>query len=117
MLSGHKIAIVADVENTTRDILEYQMEDEDNEMSYILVDSGGLTQGSRDEVLKDVRIRSEHAIRNADIILFVIEYDKFTDLDIEIAHMLRKSGKIVFVLANKADNPMRSMQSNEFSNM
>ncbi len=39
VLSGHKIAIVSDVENTTRDIVEYQMHDAANHISYILADS------------------------------------------------------------------------------
>lgn len=39
-LSGHRIAIVSDIENTTRDIIEYHIDDEENEISYILGDSG-----------------------------------------------------------------------------
>ncbi|EKD44732.1 MAG: GTP-binding protein engA, partial [uncultured bacterium (gcode 4)] len=41
-LSGHKIAIVSDTENTTRDIVEYQIHDEEHHLSYIIADSGGL---------------------------------------------------------------------------
>jgi small GTP-binding protein len=39
-ISGHRIAIVSDIENTTRDIIEYLENDEDNELSYIIADSG-----------------------------------------------------------------------------
>jgi small GTP-binding protein len=38
--SGHKIAIVADEEGTTRDISEYEYNDEENGLTYILSDSG-----------------------------------------------------------------------------
>lgn len=38
-LSGHRIAIVSDIENTTRDIIEYKMNDEVRDISYILADS------------------------------------------------------------------------------
>ena len=40
MYTGHKIAIVADDEGTTRDISEYEYKDEDNGLTYILADSG-----------------------------------------------------------------------------
>lgn len=39
-LSGHRIAIISDIENTTRDIIEYHIDDNENEISYMLADSG-----------------------------------------------------------------------------
>lgn len=104
VLSGHKIAIVSDVENTTRDIVEYQMHDQENHISYILADSGGITIGADDEILTDIRNRVQESISRSDLILFVLEYDKLTSLDEEIAKLLRKSGKKVIIVANKADN-------------
>jgi len=38
-LSRHRIAIVSDIENTTRDIIEYKMNDSERDISYILADS------------------------------------------------------------------------------
>ncbi len=112
-LTGHKIAIVSDIENTTRDILEYQIQDQAAEISYIIADSGGLAFGKNDEILSDVRSRVAESIDRSDIILFVLEYDRITDHDAEIAKLLRKSGKKVIVAANKADNAdrMREAQS------
>ncbi|MDD2916863.1 MAG: ribosome biogenesis GTPase Der [Candidatus Gracilibacteria bacterium] len=104
VLSGHKIAIVSDTENTTRDIVEYQMHDAENHISYILADSGGITIGADDEILTDIRERVQESITRSDLILFVLEYDKLTSLDEEIAKLLRKSGKKVIIVANKADN-------------
>ena len=104
VLSGHKIAIVSDIENTTRDIVEYQMHDAENHISYILADSGGITIGSDGEILSDIRNRVQESITRSDLILFVLEYDKLTALDEEIAKLLRRSGKKVIVVANKADN-------------
>jgi predicted GTPase len=40
MYSGHKIAIVDDVAGTTRDISEFEYTDSENELTYILADSG-----------------------------------------------------------------------------
>ncbi|MDD2744924.1 MAG: ribosome biogenesis GTPase Der [Candidatus Gracilibacteria bacterium] len=106
-LTRHKIAIVSDIENTTRDILEFQMHDHDEEIAYIIADSGGLAFGKNDEILADVRKRVQESVDRSDIILFVLEYDRITDHDAEIAKLLRKSGKKVIVIANKADNPER----------
>ncbi|OIP55004.1 ribosome biogenesis GTPase Der [Candidatus Gracilibacteria bacterium CG2_30_37_12] len=111
VLSGHKIAIVSDTENTTRDIVEYQMHDEENHISYILADSGGITIGTDDAILSDIRNRVQESITRSDLILFVLEYDKLTALDEEIAKLLRKSGKKVIIVANKADNIERMNES------
>lgn len=110
-LSGHKIAIVSDIENTTRDILEYQVNDEEAGISYVVADSGGLAFGSNDEILSDVRKRVAESIDRSDIILFVLEYDRITDHDQEIAKLLRKSGKKVIIAANKADNSERMREA------
>jgi predicted GTPase len=40
MYTGHKIAIVDDVAGTTRDISEFEYTDEENDLTYLLADSG-----------------------------------------------------------------------------
>ena len=103
-MARHKIAIVSDIENTTRDILEYQVNDEENNISYIIADSGGITSWTRDEILRDIRDRADSSIDKSDVILFVLEADKITDLDSEIVKKIRKLDKDVIVVWNKADN-------------
>lgn len=111
LLTKHKIAIVSDTENTTRDLLDYRIHDIEYKSEYILVDSGGLVNAPENDILRDVRNRAEDSVQKSDIILFVLEYDKISALDEEIARMLRKSGKHVIVIANKADNPDRALDS------
>ncbi len=112
-LSRHRIAIVSDIENTTRDIIEYKMIDEIRDISYVLCDSGGIVQADNETLLSDVRGRVDDAITSSDIILFVLEYDRLTDFDEQIAKRLRKSGKPIILVANKADNPKRALESYE----
>jgi len=80
-LSGHKIAIVSDIENTTRDIIEYAIDDVEYEISYTLADSGGIVQADDETLLSDVRERADRAISSSDLILFVLEYDRITEFD------------------------------------
>lgn len=62
-------------------------------------------------LLTDVRDRTDDAISHADIILLVLEYDKITDFDEYIVKKLRRSKKLVIIIANKADNPKRDLEA------
>ena len=111
--TGHKIAIVDDVAGTTRDISEYQYSDEYRDISYILADSGWLDFGTKDDqVADDIIQRTQKAIDQSDLIIWIIEYDKFTDLDTKILKTLHKKWMDNFILvANKTDNEDMIMQS------
>lgn len=113
MITGHKIAIVADEAGTTRDISEFEYYDEEHDLVYILADSGGLDFGSKDdEVANDIIERTERAIDESDMLLWVVEYDKFTDQDMQIYKLLKKHGVDNFmILANKADNENQILES------
>lgn len=113
MFTGHKIAIVADEAGTTRDISEFEFQDRDNDLTYILADSGGLDFGSEDdEVAVDIIERTKRAFDESDLIVWMLEYDRFTELDESIYKTLQKetSGDFIIV-ANKADNESKVMES------
>jgi GTPase len=110
-MSGHRIAIVSDIENTTRDIIEYHIDDEENAISYIMADSGGMVQADDETLLADVRLRADEAIANSDLILFVVEYDRMTEFDDFIVKRLRRANKPILIIANKADNPKRVLEA------
>lgn len=113
MITGHKIAIVADEAGTTRDISEFEFTDDIYDLTYILADSGGLDYGSvSDEVAVDIAERTERAIDESDLLLWVVEYDNFTELDEQILRMIRKHKADNFILlANKADNANKILES------
>jgi GTPase len=110
-ISGHRIAIVSDIENTTRDIIEYHIDDEEGEISYIMADSGGIVQADNETLLADVRARADDAIASSDLILFVLEYDRMTEFDEFIVKKLRRANKPILIVANKADNPKRAVEA------
>ena len=113
MYTGHKIAIVDDVAGTTRDVSEYDYTDEHNDLSYVLADSGWLDFWSKeDEVADDIIERTEKSITEADFLIWLVEYDKFTTQDLEISKVLKKNNvKDYIVVANKADNENQEMEA------
>jgi len=113
MYTGHKIAIVDDIAWTTRDISEFEYTDKDYDLTYIIADSGWLDFGSReDKVADDIIDRTKKAIEESDLIIWLIEYDRFTDLDEKVLKLLKKENhKNYIVLANKADNENKVMEA------
>jgi len=106
MYTGHKIAIVADEEGTTRDISEYEYNDEENGLTYVVSDSGWLDMSNKtDEIAIDIAERTEKSIIDSDLLIWIIEFDRTTDLDEEVLKILRTNKiKDVIIVANKADN-------------
>ena len=113
MYTGHKIAIVANEAGTTRDISEYEYTDIENNLTYIISDSGWLDAISKtDEIALDIIERTKRAIMESDLLIFIIEYDRITELDEEILKILRKKDiKDVILVANKADNEEKIMEA------
>lgn len=113
MFTWHKIAIVADEAWTTRDISEYEYTDNENNITYILADSWWLDFWSKtDEIAVDIIDRTKVAIKESDILVWLLEYDKWTELDEKILKILRDKGMPpVVVVANKADNENAVLES------
>ena len=113
MYTWHKIAIVHDEEWTTRDISEFEYRDAENDLTYILSDSGGLDLKEKtNEITKDIAERTEKSIKDSDLLIWLIEYDRITELDEEVLSILRKMNvKNYIIVANKADNENKRMEA------
>ena len=117
MYVWHKIAIVHDEEGTTRDISEFEYRDRDFDLTYILSDSGWLDLKEKtDEITKDIAERTERAIKESDLLIWLVEYDRITELDEEVLKILRQlKAENYIIVANKADN--ENMRMEAFSNV
>ena len=112
-LTRSRQAIVTDEAGTTRDRQYGHVTW--CERTFSIVDTGGWVLLSDDvfeeEINKQVRI----AVEEADLILFVVDIlNGVTDLDDEIALMLRQTSKPVILVANKADNFTQHNDAAEF---
>lgn len=103
-LTGTKKAIVEPESGVTRDRIYGKSDWNGKEFS--VIDTGGFVQGSDDVFEEEIRKQVLFAIDEADAILFVVDArEGIHPLDEDVAEILRRSGKKVFVVANKTDTP------------
>jgi hypothetical protein len=78
-----------------------------------LSDSGGLDLKEKtNEITKDIAERTEKSIKDSDLLIWLIEYDRITELDEEVLSILRKMNvKNYIIVANKADNENKRMEA------
>lgn len=101
-LAGKPLAIVDDRPGVTRDRREARGRLGDLEM--LLVDTAGWDTQGVGQMESEMRDQSESAVQRADICLFVIDArEGITALDRDFADIVRRSGKPVVLLANKAE--------------
>ena len=109
-------AIVDSVSGVTRD--RHYGKSDWNGKEFSVIDTGGYTIGSDDIFEEEIRKQVALAIDEADVIVFVVDVeDGITPMDDEVANILRKVKKPVFIAVNKVDNAMRVDDAVEFYNL
>ncbi|MFD0751897.1 ribosome biogenesis GTPase Der [Mucilaginibacter calamicampi] len=102
-LTESRKAIVDDFSGVTRD--RHYGVAEWTDHPFTVIDTGGYVANSDDVFEAAIREQVVIAVEEASIILFVVDVTTgITDLDDEIAVLLRRSKKPVFVVVNKVDN-------------
>ncbi|MEX0747543.1 MAG: ribosome biogenesis GTPase Der [Rhodothermales bacterium] len=106
-------AIVHDEPGVTRDRVYGRVEWAGAYFS--VVDTGGFVPNSAEQFEAAIREQVHIAIEEADAVLFIVDVTTgITNLDQEMAEILRKTKKPVLTIANKADNEERRWQASEF---
>lgn len=101
-LVGRKLALVDDTPGVTRDrrVHEGRLAD----LRFDIIDTAGLEEGDSETLPGRMRAQTEAAIADADVILFVVDAKVgLTPTDSAFADLVRRSGKPVVLVANKAE--------------
>lgn len=102
-MAGRRISIVEDTPGVTRDRIYADAEWLGH--GFTLIDTGGIDPDSEDVIKKQMKLQAELAVDIADVILFFVDAKQgVVAADYEIANLLRRSGKPVITVVNKADN-------------
>ncbi len=100
---GQRLSIVEDKPGVTRDRVYAETSWRGRE--FTVIDTGGIEVGSEDFITAEIANQANIAIHLADVILFLTDIKQgVTQVDNEIAMMLKKANKPVILVCNKADN-------------
>lgn len=106
-------AIVDAVSGVTRD--RHYGKTDWNGREFSIIDTGGYVVGSEDIFEQEIDKQVELAIDEADAILFMVDVETgITGMDEDVAKLLRKVDKPVFLVVNKVDNAKRAEDAVEF---
>ncbi len=112
-LTGERNAIVDPTSGVTRD--RHYGKSDWNGISFSVVDTGGMVVGSDDIYEDEINKQVSLAIEESDAIALMLDVmEGLTSLDEDIACMLRKINKPVFLLVNKVDTHERIAAAAEF---
>lgn len=112
MLEERK-SIVDDFSGVTRD-RQYGVADW-NGKSFNVIDTGGFVADSHDIFEREIRKQVYTAIEESNAIIFMVDVTTgITNLDEDMAELLRRSPKPVYLVVNKVDNHTRQLEAAEF---
>jgi GTPase len=101
-LAGKRLALVHDTPGVTRDRREAEAALGD--LRFGVIDTAGLDDGARGSLEAAMRAQTEKALAEADIVLFLVDARAgAVPLDGDFARLLRRRGKPVILVANKAE--------------
>jgi GTP-binding protein len=112
MLEQRK-SIVDDVSGVTRD-RQYGVAEWSGK-AFNVIDTGGFVADSHDIFEREIRKQVYMAIEESNAIIFMVDVTTgITNLDQDMAELLRRSPKPVYLVVNKVDNHTRQMEAAEF---
>lgn len=112
-LIGGRTAIIDNQSGVTRD-RQYGVS-EWNGKHFNVIDTGGFVDHSQDLFEKEIKKQVKIAITESSAIFFMVDVNTgITDLDMELADLLRREAKKVYLVVNKVDNTKRLYEASEF---
>ena len=112
-LLGQRRAIVDELPGLTRD--RHYAEAEWSGRRFLLVDTGGIDPGSAHPIQRQILQQTAHALDEADVSLLVVDAGQgITALDREVAERVRRRGRPMLLIVNKADSAAREDEAADF---
>ena len=106
-------AIVDQISGVTRD--RHYGISEWNGKTFSVIDTGGYIHGSQDTFESEIKRQIYLAIEESTAILFLVDgMGGLTQYDRDVAQMLRKAKKPIFLVVNKIDNHSLRLNASEF---
>jgi GTP-binding protein len=112
-LIGQRRSIVTDEPGITRDRIYGTVSWHGR--SYEIVDTGGIVPGEESEIPVRIFEQAQIAIDSASLIFLIVDgRTSITAPDQELARLLRRTGKTVFLVVNKIDSAKQTGETSEF---
>ena len=112
-LTQTRSAIVDETSGVTRD-RNYGTGDW-NGKEFSVIDTGGYLLDDEDHFNTEIRRQVQLAVDEADVILFLVDGNEgLTPMDEDVAGLLRRTDKPVFLIVNKIDHAQRMENAAEF---
>ena len=112
-LAGARNSIVDDAPGVTRDRIYFDVEWQNK--LFTVIDTGGIIPGDDDDIMNSIFSQAQLACDEADKIIFIVDgKDGINPVDYDIANILRRSNKPVFLVVNKCDNPESMIMTSDF---
>ncbi len=112
-LTRSRDALVADLPGLTRD--RHYGRGRVGERPFLVVDTGGLEPVAKEGILHEMAKQTRQAVDEADMVLFIVDgRDGLTPQDRIIATQLRKTGRPIMLLVNKAEGMQRARITSDF---
>ena len=112
-LVEQRLAIVEESSGVTRD--RHYGTSHWNGKEFSVIDTGGYVVGSDDVFEEEIRKQVDIAMDESDVIIFVVDVsDGIHPIDEDVADILRRQKKPVYLVANKVDNAFKSYEKSEF---
>jgi GTP-binding protein len=112
-MTGTQSAIVEDIPGVTRD--RNYLDAKWGEKDFIVVDTGGFYPEPAEDIFSQAREQALFAVEEGDVIIHLLDgKDGLTPADMELARLLRASGKRVLWAVNKIDAATRDDRLYDF---
>ncbi|MFZ6726009.1 ribosome biogenesis GTPase Der [Undibacterium sp. MH2W] len=112
-LTRSRDALVADLPGLTRD--RHYGEGRIGERPFLVIDTGGFEPVAKEGILHEMAKQTKQAVAEADVVIFIVDGRQgLTPHDKTITDFLRKSGRSVMLVVNKAEGMRYSSVTADF---